>query len=350
VRRMAVLLVLCLGVSACGHPGIPPAALQSPTVAATHSAVPTAPVIGVDLYALSNYPASQVESDGRRMLAYIKSTLRATAVGIVWNFYSDGQHSNVVEATSQTLLPGNVAILTKIARQDHLLVEYRPLIMVTHRRNEWEGTIRPTNPVQWFDNYYQTELPYLKVAQRLGVSEFVTATEMGRLNSSPLWSSFFARVSHVYDGTVSYAAWDQDYFAGPGHFLPAKDLGMDMYSKLHLPPTASSAEVTDAWENAFAKTPASVLQRTAIDETGIEARAGAYTNPPSLRIQGQLDEEVQANWYTAACATVHRYHMRGVFFWKVDLTDFPAHPATSLSTFEGREGAVAISRCAEILG
>jgi hypothetical protein len=37
------------------------------------------------------------------------------------------------------------------------------------------------------------------------------------------------------------------------------------------------------------------------------------------------------------------------FFWKVDLADNQAHPATSLSTWEGRLGAVAISRCASII-
>jgi hypothetical protein len=350
VKRMAMVLVLCLAVSACGHPGIPAAVLRPVRVAVKHPAVPGAPLIGVDLYALSNYPAPQVESDGRRVLAYIKDTLRATAVGIVWNFYATGPHANAVKATSQTLSPGNVAILTRLAHQDHLLVEYRPLIMVLHRRNAWEGTIAPTRQAQWFDDYYQAELPYLKVAQRLGINEFVTATEMDRLDKSPLWPSFFARVAHVYHGRVSYAAWDQDYFAGPAHLLPAAYLGMDMYSKLRLPPSASSVQVTHAWESYFAQMPASVLRRTAIEETGIEARAGAYANPPSLRIQGQLDAEVQANWYTAACETVHRYHLRGVFFWKVDLTDYPARPATSLSTFEGREGAVAISRCAQIAG
>jgi hypothetical protein len=64
---------------------------------------------------------------------------------------------------------------------------------------------------------------------------------------------------------------------------------------------------------------------------------------------GVPDQDVQANWYIAACRTVRRYHLRGVFFWKVDLTDNPAHPATSLSTFEGKEGAVAISECAKIV-
>jgi len=96
--------------------------------------------------------------------------------------------------------------------------------------------------------------------------------------------------------------------------------------------------------------PPSVLRRTAIDETGIQARAGAYANPEDLGAPGLRSEQVQTSWFTAACATVRRYHMRGVFFFKVDLTDNPAHPATSLSTFEGQEGAGAISECSKILG
>jgi hypothetical protein len=124
---------------------------------------------------------------------------------------------------------------------------------------------------------------------------------------------------------------------------------MDMYWHMHLGAAATSAEVTGAWEALFGKVPGSVLRRTAIDETGIQARAGAYRNPPNLDLPGRPSEQVQANWFTAACTTVHRYHMRGVFFWKVDLTDNPANPATSLSTFEGRSGAVAISECRKIL-
>jgi hypothetical protein len=347
VKRMAALLAAMLGLAACGHPGIPAAVLQPGSALGPSSDAP--PVLGVDLYALNNYPAAVVKADGLRMLAYIKNVLKADAVGIVWNFYASGPHSNAVEATAATLSASNVAILTRIAHQDHLLVEYRPLIMVSRQPSNWEGFIIPSSPAEWFSNYYSTELPYLRVAQKLGVSEFVTATEMHGLNSSSLWPSFFDRVTQVYHGIASYSAWDGDYFSGTKNLLPVKYLGMDMYSRLDLPSSASSGEVTAAWERLFGQMPASVLERTAIDETGIEARAGAYQHPPSMRIRGQLDEQVQANWYTAACATVHRYHMRGVFFWKVDLTDYPAHPATSLSTFEGKEGAVAISECAQLL-
>lgn len=170
---------------------------------------------------------------------------------------------------------------------------------------------------------------------------------MHRLNDSPLWPSFLARIASVYHGVTSYAAWDGDYFHG--NLLHMSALGMDMYQPLRLTPAATSAQVTAAWEAMFSHLPSSVLRRTAIDETGIEARAGAYLNPPALWVPGALSEQVQANWYTAACATAGRYHMRGVFFWKADLTDRPQHPATSLATFEARQGAAAIRACAAAL-
>ena len=162
---------------------------------------------------------------------------------------------------------------------------------------------------------------------------------MNLLNRSPLWPSFFKRVARIYKGLVSYAAWDRNYFDPPIHLLPVKQLGMDMYLPIKLPPNASAKRVTAAWERPFRKLPRSVLHRTAIDETGIQARNGAYRNPPFMYLPGTENENVQANWFHAACATVHRFHMRGVYFWKVDLTDYPAHPATSLSTFEGRKAA-----------
>jgi hypothetical protein len=318
------------------------------------------PVLGVDLYALSNYPAATVRTDGKRVLGYIKNVLKADAVGIVWNFYARSRHGDAVGAVRDTLSAHNVGILTRIAKRKGLLVEYRPLILVpSEPQNPWEGKIFPYQPAGWFSNYYHAELPYLKMAQRLGVREFVAGTELVDLNASPLWPKFFAEVSRVYHGLVSYSAWDGSYFgtspeqpvltARP-ELLPVKYLGMDMYWHMsQLPATASAAEVTAAWEGIFAKVAPSLLRRTAIDETGIQAREGAYSDPPDLGAAGTRSEQVQANWFTAACATVRQYHMRGVFFWKVDLTDYPAHPATSLSTFEGRKGAAAISECARIL-
>jgi hypothetical protein len=370
MRAHAVLAAMVLAAAAtvagCGHPLLPKSAVRVPVTRAAlgQSDLPVlgvgrpTPFLGVDLYALDNYAAAVVRADGERVLGYIKHVLKADVVGIVWNFYAPNRWSENVGGTRATLSARNVGILTRIARRYHLLVEYRPLILVPSLHNPWEGLISPYPPAKWFSNYYNAELPYLKMAQRLDVREFVVATELQALNASPLWPSFFADVSRVYRGLVSYTAWDGNYFGSPPdkplktvapQLLPVKYPGMDMYWHMDLPPSATTAEVTAAWEALFGRVPASVLRRTAIDETGIQAQGGAYHNPGDLSAPGLLNEQVQVNWFTAACTTVRRHHMRGVFFWKVDLTDVPAHPATSLSTFEGRKGAAAISECVRIL-
>jgi hypothetical protein len=199
MRRLAVLLAVALVVTGCGHPLIPTSGPMNSESAASlgQTDLPVLgygkPVLGVDLYALGNYTAAQVEADGERTLAYIKNVLKADAVGIVWNFYAASLYSDAVEATGATLSASNVGILTKIATQDHLLVEYRPLILVPSTSNHWEGLINPYPPAEWFNSYYRAELPYLRLAQQLGVSEFVTASEMQDLNDSPLWPSFFVQ-------------------------------------------------------------------------------------------------------------------------------------------------------------
>jgi len=103
-------------------------------------------------------------------------------------------------------------------------------------------------------------------------------------------------------------------------------------------------------ESSFKGVPAAVLARTALDEEGISARAGAYRNPPNLNTPGRVDQAVQVRWCTAACKTVARFHMRAVYFFKVDLADNPAKPTKAVSVFEGRKGAVAISACAKLFG
>jgi hypothetical protein len=357
VKRLAMLLVVATAVAGCGHPLIPVSALTSPSPQAASAKVAldlnaigaNGPVLGVNLYSLSNYSAAKVRRDGERTLSYIRNVLHAEAVDIVWNFYTPGFYSDSVNATSATLSASNVAILTGIAQKDGLLVEYRPLIMIGVG-NPWEGSIVPADPARWLNNYYDRELPYLRMAERYGISEFVAGTELKGINASPYWSAFFTRLGKVYHGIISYAAHQADYFPPEMRLLPLKYVGVDMYRSLSLPASASTAEVTAAYESFFSRIPASVLRRTAIDETGIEARAGAYHEPSFLFIPGRRDAAVQANWFIAACNTVKKYDMRAVFFWKVDLTDYPVtHPASSLSTFEGKEGARAIAQCANIL-
>lgn len=359
VVPLAVAGVLAAG---CGHPLIPAADLKPPAKitrpVAPYLSAPIGPytvkrsVLGVDLYAPRNYTQPQTYLFGLRTLTYIKTVLHAKAVGILWDYYSPSRTTNAVQATKQgTLTAADVMTLTRIAKRLGLQVEYRPLIFIpSHKNNPWEGMLNPPNQQKFFNNYFSVLWPYIKAAQQLHISEFVTATEMHLLNGSRLWKSFFQRVGKTYHGVVSYTAFYRDYFAATGHLLPVRLYGMDMYKALPLKVSATQAQVTAAWEASFKGVPAAVLQRTALDEEGLAARAGAYTGPPNLNMPGRLDQLVQARWFTAACKTVARFHMRAVYFFKVNLADNPLEPSKALSVFEGRKGAVAISACAKLFG
>ena len=309
------------------------------------------PVVGVNLYAVANYTAEQTRAYGERTLPYIKNTLHAGAVDLVWNMYSPGYGSNVVlTKKNTTLTAANVGILTKMAQHDGLFVEYRPLLFVETKGNTWEGLIKPKNPTKWFNSYYQQNLPYFKMAQQDHITEYVIGTEMKALSPAKQWKSFLAKSAKIFRGQISYAQNQYVYFPPNTDLPPTRLTGVDMYEPLkNVSAGASLSTVEAAYDKFFAKVPASILRRSAIQETGIEARVGAYQNPPNLTLTGKLDPTIQYNWFTAGCAAVKRFHLRAIFFWKVDLADNPAHPATSESTWEGRLGAEAISRCASIL-
>jgi hypothetical protein len=309
------------------------------------------PMVGVNLYAVANYTAAQTTAYGERTLPYIKNTLHASAVDLVWNMYAPSYTSNsVVTNKNRTLTAANIAILTKIAQHDGLFVEYRPLLFVQTRGNTWEGLIEPLNRTKWFNSYYAQNLPYLKMAQKYHISEYVIGTEMKRLSPAEQWKSFLAKSAKIFRGQISYAQNQYVYFPPHTDLPPTRLTGVDMYEPLkNVSAGASLSKVEAAYDKFFAKVPASILRRSAIQETGIEARAGAYQNPPNLRLTGKLDPTIQKNWFTAGCAAVKRFHLRAIFFWKVDLADNPAHPATSLSTWEGRPGAAAVSRCESII-
>jgi hypothetical protein len=360
-----VALLLCLGVAGCGLLAAHPSGLQArrgvhsgpvytgPFYAPRPSEFPVigadGPVLGVNLWAKQDYPAAQVRRDGIRMLSYLKNVLHAGAVDIVWNFFAPGYHGSRVAVTPDTLTAANVAILTGLAERYHLQVEYRPMMFVLGPVNNWEGMISPASQPAWFASYYQANLPYLRVAQKYRVSEYILGTEMDGVSRSPLWNGLLIKSAEIYRGELSYADHQSLYFPPDTQLPPVRLAGLDMYEPLDLPPGATLDQVTAAYEHYFTDAPASLLHRTAIDETGIAARRGAYREPSFMFLPGQLDPLVQAYWYTAACRAAQRFRLRGVFYWKVDLADNPAHPATSLSTFEGRPAALAITGCAASL-
>jgi hypothetical protein len=84
-----------------------------------------------------------------------------------------------------------------------------------------------------------------------------------------------------------------------------------------------------------------VLHRTAIDEMGIPALAGSYSDPWQWDgLRGTADPTVQARWYEAACKAVTAEHMGELYFWSMPLNENPAKPFQSLVGWEGRPESI----------
>ena len=230
------------------------------------------------------------------MLGYIKHVLKADAVGIVWNFYTPSPYYDPVGATGATLSARKVGILTQIAERDGLAVEYRPLILVSGADDPWEGQISPYPEKGWFSNYYRAELPYLQVAQRFHVSEFVTATELTGLNRSRSGrhsSRKFPRSTTASSPTRPGMATTsgtpgrrQPRFPGGQAGTPASEIPGHGHVLAHEPPGRRHAGAGHGvMGRPLQQGARAVLRRTAIDETGIQARAGAYLNPGTWRLR-----------------------------------------------------------------
>lgn len=337
-------------LAGCDHPLIPASALSgNQQKVESHAAPPSAdlPIVGVDLYVPVAPSLAVAKYDAGRDLNYIKNQLHVGSVGIVWNLFTPSRHSNEIQSTAGTLSPSEVAAIAGEAQKRHLSVQLRPVVEI-RQGFKWEGFISPTSEQLWFDSFYRAELPYLLLAQRLHIGEFVVATELSALNTSSQWAGFLAKVRSVYHGIVSYAALGADYLAPVDRLLlPVQLYGVTAYPDARLPDSASVGQLTAFWKKVYGHVPESILARTMIDETGIPAEDGAYAAPWHWQRVAPLNEAVQEHWFTAACNMVAAYHMRGLYFFAMKLTADPQHPPRdSLPAFEGRLGALAIRNCA----
>jgi len=356
----AVAVAAAIAVAACGHPFTPADysptrpydAVRPWTPPPTLAPVPRGPMtVGVDLYDTQNHSLSETRSLGERAISYIANTLRVKSIGIAWDYAVPGWNSNRVLPSSQvTPTMDDIRALTSIARSHGLHVEYRVLFAVTGVNGQSER-LKPADTKTWLNSLLAAETPALRLAQSEHVGEFIVGTETATIEGSPLWRGFFSQAAKTYDGTLSYATWGGSpqaggFFSAKRALSPGGLYGATAYPSVSLPSSAPVSRLTSAWESFLKTVPAPVLRRTAIDEVGIPAADGAYTDPWEWNnVTGQPDDEVQARWFQAACAAAEQEHMRAIYFWNVNLTDNPGDDLfASAVRFEGRSASEAAIR------
>ena len=338
------LAVLAVTAAGYGH---------TPAVAGTRLATASpAPVLGVDVESDVNYPVATGQAYGSRLVGYIHGTLHAQSLGIVWVFCDPSFTSDIVGKCQRTLSSPAVKAIAKDAQQQGMTVELRPIIRVGPPVNwgnphySWEGFINPANQSAWFRSLLAAETPYLEFLRGIPGSKFVVATEPFYIANSKDWLWLLGKAHGICNCATSIASQIARYRVG---VMPSRNApGVDWYPHLDIPDNASQQAVTAGWEESTHMVPPWILARTTLDEEGIRGTAGAYGHPESWNIDGTNDPQVQARWFTAACQTVVRFHMQGVYFYELPLADSPAHPFTFPAYFVGNAGSKALEGCAQM--
>jgi hypothetical protein len=257
--------------------------------------------------------------------------LGANSIGIGFPLFTTSMTSNDVFAwtscwearTYRTPPPWVIAVVVQIAHAAGLKVFLRPLIdqenLAAQNPFNWRGKLRPTNVSLWFAKYFYTLRPYLQMAQREKVQYFAIQTELDSLADLSDWTSLIAKSKLQYsagDLEVSYS-WD----TSAEKVLRAHTIfGFDAYPKMPaFGVSATPNQLLSGWNFLLLHRPSYAvpnLPAATISEIGIAALDGAYAHPASGGTPGeQFNQQIQANWFTAACAFMTEHKLQGIYFW-----------------------------------
>ena len=140
---------------------------------------------------------------GNDPMAETVASLNANAVSFTFPVFTDGPHpTRVFAKPGQTPSLASLRTAIRQARQRHLRVTLRPALDEGNLTPKfWRGSIVPPSPKQWLASYGRTLVPYLKLAQREGVAEFVIGVELNSLTGyKKEWAWVSRGAARVYKG------------------------------------------------------------------------------------------------------------------------------------------------------
>jgi hypothetical protein len=286
--------------------------------------------IDIDWY---HYKDQQVTADAIAARSYLLK-LHANAVSISFPFFMSGARSSRVHSTVATPTPAELKTAIGVFTAAGFYVSVRPLLDETslgHTRVSW----KPVNEQAWFASYQRFLKPYALMARQAHVNEFIIGTELNAFDRSPRWDSLDRQVRKWYPGVLACAdSW---------HKLVSKGCGVGTQTVDAYRPTPDTHFLTD-WKRWDRTLPARIVQT----EVGIAAAKGAWRKPSSVKLPvHKVDQQIQVEWFTAACQAAVSTHLGGIYFWSTGLGAPNLHgPSVAHQTrWTGGRGQLAISQC-----
>jgi hypothetical protein len=260
--------------------------------------------------------------------------------------------------------PSEVAMFVGTAQNAGLRVELRPLLEVGTAGYIWRGLIHPSDATAFFDSYGQALAPYAELAQQLGVSGFVYASELYSLSRSPdyepSWSQLISQLSSFYHGPLVYAESGAQYLSGADVVPDLTTYGeyTDAYfGAAGATPGSSGTELYNSWASQFDRLATQKSSNTVLQEVGFDAQAIGYEAPQTVA-GPPTDSQylyMQQMWFNMVCSIVHNFDLAGVYFWNIDFNvdpyTTPANdPTLGPTDWVNRPGAAAIASCFSSFG
>lgn len=334
--------------------GTSPAASHSPSTRVHFPWKPGQPEMGIQIFwaDTENDTDQTLHIKINRMIDFVLA-LDANSLSISFPFHTDGPTASKVSADGGTPTAEHLSEAIRAAKTAGLRVTLRPTLdestLTAVSAKEWRGTIRPSNPGNWFKTYDDFLAPYLKLAQQEKVDSFVIGTEFTSMQPDPHWADTVNHAKALYSGELTYAAnWDT-YVQNPIN-IPVSRIGVDAYPPLKtLTDDATIQQLVDGWNQWLDGKSTDKLPNTLFYEVDAPAENGAYTHPGVWgNGGGARNLKTQANWFTAACQVARQRNLSGLYWWRYDMHQDPAaaDPQTDRSdSWLGRPAAQTIRSC-----
>jgi glycosyl hydrolase family 113 len=249
-------------------------------------------------------------------------------VELTITLYQKDFNTNHLDPSEQTVSPESLAEGIRIAHQRGYKVFVAPLLTVG--ATGWAGDIhyrRPRDTSAWFENYFQTLLPYLQVATREHAEQFALGTEYEALEAAPsdLWNALIDQARAIYPGKLTY---DMNWTAAlkqPRDWMVRNHnldfLGVSVYRPLTTRPAPRDADgLTTLWQYKIGDMLDALALASGKDivlsEIGYRNSADALYQPWQWKSSAPADPELQAAAYEAALQNIIRDpYVAGAFFW-----------------------------------
>jgi glycosyl hydrolase family 113 len=249
-------------------------------------------------------------------------------VELTITLYQKDFNTNHLDPSEQTVSPESLAEGIRIAHQRGYKVFVAPLLTVG--ATGWAGDIhyrRLRDTSAWFENYFQTLLPYLQVATREHAEQFALGTEYEALEAAPsdLWNTLIDQARAIYPGKLTY---DMNWTAAlkqPRDWMVRNHnldfLGVSVYRPLTTRPAPRDADgLTALWQYKIGDMLDALALASGKDivlsEIGYRNSADALYQPWQWKSSAPADPDLQAAAYEAALQNIIRDpYVAGAFFW-----------------------------------